>query len=296
MPHKLLFGLLILILVSLPLFTACPAEPTPTPATATPTPTAATATPTGTANWWDDFGEPQYGGEIVFSPARFHIAFDSYAGSDYGATPYFMETLWIPDWMVDRETWAFSGPFVPEDYLQGHLAESWEITDLQTMIVHLRQGVYWQDKEPVNGREFNAYDVEYHYDRFLGTGNGFTEPSARHIARMGVIEKVTATDDYTVVFKFKNPSVLNFDEPMEQDARHNIEAPEVVQQYGDTTDWKNAVGTGPWILTDYLEGTSFTFERNPNYWGYDDRYPENQIPYADSLKVLYISTRVPQLV
>jgi len=28
--------------------------------------------------------------------------------------------------------------------------------------------------------------------------------------------------------------------------------------------------------------------RDPNYWGYDERYPGNQLPYVDTLKVLII--------
>lgn len=249
-------------------------------------------------NWWDKFGKPVYGGEIIFAPARFHISMDAYSQTDYGASLYFLEPLWIPDWKVDRKVWPFAGPFIPQEYLKGQLAESWEIIDSQTMVVKIRQGIHWQNKEPVNGREFTAYDVEFHYDRFLGTGSGFTEPSKVQISRMGVIEKVTAQDKYTVIFKFKKPSALNFAEPMEQDGRNCIEAPEVIKQFGDATNWRNAVGTGPWILTDYVESTSFTFQKNPNYWGYDERHPENKLPYADSFKVLYISdvsTRIAAL-
>ena len=28
--------------------------------------------------------------------------------------------------------------------------------------------------------------------------------------------------------------------------------------------------------------------RNPNYWGYDEHFPKNQLPYIDSLKYLII--------
>jgi len=29
--------------------------------------------------------------------------------------------------------------------------------------------------------------------------------------------------------------------------------------------------------------------RNPDYWGYDARYPQNKLPYVDKLKVLIIT-------
>jgi peptide/nickel transport system substrate-binding protein len=64
--------------------------------------------------------------------------------------------------------------------------------------------------------------------------------------------------------------------------------PEAVQKWGDVEDWTHAVGTGPFILTDYVTASSLTAVRNPNYWGYDELYPENRLPYVDKVKVLII--------
>ena len=44
------------------------------------------------------------------------------------------------------------------------------------------------------------------------------------------------------------------------------------------------VGTGAFMLTDYVEASSFTFTKNPNYWGYDEKYPDNRLPYIDQLR------------
>jgi len=46
-------------------------------------------------------------------------------------------------------------------------------------------------------------------------------------------------------------------------------------------NWHNAVGTGPYFVSDFVSGSSGTFTRNPNYWGYDERYPKNQLPYIN---------------
>jgi len=35
-------------------------------------------------------------------------------------------------------------------------------------------------------------------------------------------------------------------------------------------DWHNAVGSGPFILTDYASGVGATYTKNPNYWGTTD--------------------------
>jgi ABC-type transport system substrate-binding protein len=42
------------------------------------------------------------------------------------------------------------------------------------------------------------------------------------------------------------------------------------------------------MLTDYVSGASVTLSRNPTYWGYDERYPKNQLPYLDTVKILII--------
>jgi peptide/nickel transport system substrate-binding protein len=67
-----------------------------------------------------------------------------------------------------------------------------------------------------------------------------------------------------------------------------IQTREVVERYGDLSDWRNAVGTGPFILTDYVSGSSATYIRNENYRGYDQRYPEDKLPYVDGVKLLII--------
>ena len=44
------------------------------------------------------------------------------------------------------------------------------------------------------------------------------------------------------------------------------------------------VGTGPYELTGFVPGASYTYTKNPNYWGYDEKYPENRLPYIDELR------------
>ena len=58
------------------------------------------------------------------------------------------------------------------------------------------------------------------------------------------------------------------------------------------------VGTGPLRLTEVVEGSSITWEKNPNYWGYDEKFPKNRLPYIDEYRSLHIpdiSTRLAGL-
>jgi peptide/nickel transport system substrate-binding protein len=142
----------------------------------------------------------------------------------------------------------------------------------------------------VNGRQFVANDVVYNFGRDYGHGDGFTTPSPALATNplTSSITSVTATDNYTVVFQFNTPNVEFILESMEAVGEDPIAAPDAVTQWGNLNDWHHAIGTGPFILTDYVGGSSVSFVKNPNYWGYDDRYPQNQLPYVNAVKILVI--------
>lgn len=302
MKKILILGLLSIVMILFPLLTACnsntsetstkAATTTKTTQTAASSTTAASSSAATTAvkaDWWDSFGEPEYGGTITLREASLTIDLDP--GSSYGGLyVYSGDYLWVPDWTVDRNTWKFNTQYVPQEYWNGCLAESWETINPTTIRVYLRQGIHWQDKEPTNGREFTAEDVQFHYDRILGTGNGFTQISGFWGGRLKNIEKVTAVDTYTVDFTFKAAGYLNFLTIADLKGMNWVEAPEwyALGESG-MKDWTNLTGTGPWIIQELVSGSSATFERNPDYWGYDERYPDNQLPYADELKILQIA-------
>jgi peptide/nickel transport system substrate-binding protein len=42
------------------------------------------------------------------------------------------------------------------------------------------------------------------------------------------------------------------------------------------------------MLTDRVFGSSETYTKNPDYWGYDEKYPENRLPYVDEYRRLVI--------
>jgi peptide/nickel transport system substrate-binding protein len=102
------------------------------------------------------------------------------------------------------------------------------------------------------------------------------------------IDTITATDKSAVVFKLNTPSLEQFRYLVNEINYAAIVPMEAVKQYGDLQDWKNAVGTGPFILTDYVSGSSFTAAKSTSYWDYDEVYPQNKLPYVDKVRVLII--------
>jgi peptide/nickel transport system substrate-binding protein len=191
-----------------------------------------------------------------------------------------MERLVSDDWTLDPAVWDYKMAWHPSQHMKGQLAERWEFTDPCTHVVHLRKGIHWQDIPPANGREFIADDVVFHFNRLYGLGGGFTKPSPFRVEiSFQDLISVTATNKYTVVFKFKTPNpefIMGTLYGVYQG--RCMENPEAVRKWGNLSDWHHAIGTGPFILKDFVSGSSATLIKNPNYWGHDERYPRTNSP------------------
>ena len=239
---------------------------------------------------------PEYGGTFTWGDRHPVPHCDPYI---HGSAPRVIvgvaEKLGISNWAADRNEISFSDSYVPLRFTTGALAERWEMVDPLTYVFHIREGVRWHDKAPMIGRELTAQDVVYNFHRYTGSGSGFTEASAVAAPLVAIpFESITATDDSTVVFKLTQPKV---DSPVLilTNWYALILPPEVIEQHGDLTDCDNMVGTGPYMLTEWVEGSSITYSKNPDYWDFDEKYPENRLPYIDQINRLIMPEPATQL-
>ncbi len=179
-------------------------------------------------------------------------------------------------------TGEMEGPFLGLiSLLTGEIAESWELPDNNTIIYHIRKGVHFWNKAPANGRELNAEDVVWNLERQMGGPY-----MNMNVAPTDFPTSIKALDKWTVEIKIPASQGSTFLMMSEQ---VHYSAPEVADVYGDLKDWRNVIGTGPWMLTDYVSATQMTFKKNPDYWKHDPIHPENQLPYLDGLKCLFIT-------
>ena len=234
---------------------------------------------------------PEYGGTLTVTINDDPPTVDTY----YRHRPAFIaalvvEKLGIADWGVDRSKFDFRTNYIPDDIIVGRLAERWEQPDPTTIIFHIRQGVNWHDKAPMNGRALTAKDVEFNFHRYLGLGSGFTEvpegvAAVASVDDLGIIS-VTALEN-TVVFKLEQLNLDALKTLLTQNVLF-IYPPEVIRAGTgvDIGDWQNLVGTGPYELTDWVEGSSVAWEKAPDYWGFDEKFPQNRLPYIDSIDML----------
>ena len=320
MKHKLVWFSLSLVLVAALLLSSCGSKSTTTNTTATTTTTSAvvtttstpvttstvsTTTPTtvtsavttsATGNWWDALGTPSYGGTITVSQTGNLTQWDPYATGGTNVLLMYLQQMDSDNWTVSPSTFAFQFIFRPPEDLVGSLAVSWSMPDVNDFVVVLRQNVYWQNISPVNGRQFTAADVVYDMNRMYGLGGGFTVPSpyaSSDVISRAAMNSVTITAPWTIDFHWTtgNPENILETQLDQGTASQDYVAQEAVSLWGNLNDWHHAIGTGPFILTDFVDSSSASFVRNPTYWGTDERHPGNKLPYVDNVKILII----PQL-
>jgi len=258
-----------------------------TPSSTTPS-TASTQLPTTTAK-----DVPTYGGMVNFIQGGEYLArWDPTAGSHEPLTLIYEHLLYY-DWYKSMKDWGSEYAYGPQSVLTGWLAESWEMPDASTFRFHIRQGVHWQNKAPANGRELVADDIKYSLEWYTSS------PLVSVGADWKLIDSITTgPDKYTITFHTKTPQtpefIYNF---MGSGGGVLTFCPDPIKVYGPKAyqDWKLACGTGPFMVTDYVAGSSATYKRNPDYWEFDKNYPENRLPYVSTVRCLVIPDTATRL-
>jgi peptide/nickel transport system substrate-binding protein len=143
------------------------------------------------------------------------------------------------------------------------LAESWEVTpDYKSITFHLRKGVLFH-----SGREFTSDDVKWNFMRVRDPKLGGSTLGAYSLWWTGI----DTPDKYTVTLTSEMSRPTLFD---------TLQLFNMLDQVSmSSADAKStAVGTGPFVLKEWVQGDHFTFAKNPNYW-------KTGKPYLDGLNV-----------
>jgi peptide/nickel transport system substrate-binding protein len=220
------------------------------------------------ALWGEEAGPPKRGG-ILRVRGRDPVHFDPHLSINVRT----QSTLsFVYSRLVRHKVGATirPGTFIVEP----DLAERWEELDDTTYVFHLRKGVKWHNKPPVNGRELVAEDVKFSYDRFL-TEKGNAD---RYILES--VDRVEVVDRYTVKFLLKEPYVWLIN-VLANPRSMWILAPEVMEKYGDFKKVETAIGTGPFTLERYEPNVKTVFKRNPEYFLKD-------LPWVDGVEWLVL--------
>ncbi len=153
------------------------------------------------------------------------------------------------------------------------LAKSWEANaDATVWTIHLQEGVTFN-----NGKPFGADDVIWNFKHWLDPDTGSSTAAKLDMLQPEGIKKI---DDLTIELTLDRPNadlmLIFYDYP-------TMIAPE-----GGWTDFysgdpADAVGTGPFMLEEFVPDERFVLVANPNYWQLgEDGLP---LPYVDKVVV-----------
>ncbi|MEK7353253.1 MAG: ABC transporter substrate-binding protein [Chloroflexota bacterium] len=240
---------------------------------------------------------PKYGGTLTYRLATDPTNFDSginRSGGALGNTVYqqHMGADWTKGPAGSGVTNLAVGFTSAEDMQGPILVDRWEMPEIGVWKLHIRQGVRWQ---PANsdagrlmaGRELTADDIVYNFNRHISAPESWFRVGQPTVATTASIEK---TGPWDVTIKTPVDYLTAFSGLIQGSGFTRIQPPQVIERYGNLGNWRNAVGTGPFMLVDYVPGSQFLFIRNPNYWETNPLGPGkgNQLPYVDTLRELII--------
>ncbi len=219
---------------------------------------------------------PRRGGTFSSLAAADPPSLDPYASGSQGQAEF-------SAFSYSRLFMLKAGPGVPRGSLEvvPDAAESVEVSpDGLAYTVRLRKNVVFH---PPLDRALTAEDVVFSWNRLTGKLPG-TTPSVR-AEDIQMVETVTAVDQYTVVFRLKNPYPF-FLQKLADPKVLFIMPKETGTVFNPA---EKVVGSGPWVLVEFVPGRLARFKRHPNWHLGPDR------PYIDEVVVNVIPEYATQL-
>jgi peptide/nickel transport system substrate-binding protein len=202
---------------------------------------------------------PTYGGTLRIALSGEPAFFNANQGPAPGAPAFFISNS------LYNSLLTLTPP--PDLKIMPDLATSWEVLDAgRTYIFHLQEGVKFHD-----GTDFNAQSAKWNIDRILNPDvKAWVRPYYEDI------EQVEVVDPATLRIRMKEPSGAL---PMALAGYFQgipMVSPHAVAQYGE--DWKrHPVGTGPYLLQEWIPGKHVLLARNPHYF-------KPGLPYLEALE------------
>ena len=145
------------------------------------------------------------------------------------------------------------------------LAESWNISDDGKIYTfNIRKNVKFSD-----GTICDANAIKANFDAILENKNRHTWLEMMHL-----LERVDLIDDYTIQIKLSKSYYPMLTE-LAVTRPFAMISPKAMKN-GSTKDGVNAyIGTGPYILKEFVTDEYAVFEANENYWGKNSRDKKN---------------------
>jgi len=207
----------------------------------------------------DTTGKAVRGGMFQTSINAEPAAFDVITGS----APDVPHPARVYSRIIKYESYKFPDPVQP--VVAPDAAESWETSpDGLKVTYKLRRDMKYDPRPPTNGRLMNSRDVKYSADRFM-TISTQRSVLSNSVNPDAAITSFEAPDNNTIVVNMAFPYA-----PIHQLIaawRYIVVMP--VESDGGYDIRNDMRGTGAWRLREYLRGSRYVYERNPDWYDAD---------------------------
>ena len=192
-----------------------------------------------------------------------------------GSAPHYGHP--VGNMLVSKQDWGTKEDFSAGAYwtLTQDLATDWQqASDGLSWTFNLRDGIEFSD-----GVAFTCADVEWAYDT-LRTGDGLLRnPRSAHFASL---TDVTCADDLTAVFHLERPKPSLVE--VIALPYHVIKPSHLYADDPNKMREDPPIGTGPFVVGDWIPGEKMVMERKTDYW-------DQPFPYLDSIEILILTNQ-----
>jgi peptide/nickel transport system substrate-binding protein len=205
-------------------------------------------------------GGPQQGGSLVMARDSEPLSLNPIGDGSADNGSIFM-IVQIFDTLVETQNAPLPQPA---------LAESWDVSDDSlTWTFHLREGTMFSNGDPVT-----CEDVKYSID-------GFADPEVNtfYSGFGSAIDSTECVDESTFVIQLSRVDGAFLDYLSTMPA--SIRPMAIYEELGSDGFSENPVGSGPFMVREWVRGERLVLERNPYYW------KEGQ-PYLDEITIEYV--------
>lgn len=237
---------------------------------------------------------PQYGGDLNVITLYRTLSALSWDPSDW-AWKQNHDTGMVREQLIAADlkksinnggSYAFvSNAHLPSDAYRGELAESWYFEERPeqglVLTIKLRKGVMFQALPGVmTARELDAQDILFTYNLLKESPKAIRD-------FFEYVDEVIAVDSHTVEFHL-NAYHAQWAYRFGYGYYSAIVPRETANV--DRKSWKNVAGTGPFYISNYIQGNTQVYSKNESYWDTEELNGiDYQIPFVDNLKYRIIA-------
>jgi peptide/nickel transport system substrate-binding protein len=193
---------------------------------------------------------PRKGGTLIYAltnePPHLNIAITTDLNAQQSATNIFSQLI-----RVEKD-----------GTLTGDLAESWDTApDGMSYTFRIRRNIQWHDGKPLKAEDIRwaLTEINMKYNPIASTG-------------FAAVDRIEAPDEHTLVVRMSRPFPAFLPWSLVNQwiyPRHIYEGTDPRQ---NERNFKNPVGSGPFVFKEWVRGSHILMERNPNYYKKDQPY------------------------